>query len=119
MRKDLKILVSLRTEENAVARLRELCPDGEVRIGPWLDGMGESSMPPELMRGVEVLLCEMPPSNFDDFDRLKWIQLESAGYSQVLDLPILERGIRVTNGLGNYDIPVAEWNVMAILMWNR
>ena len=118
MRHDLKILISLHTDEKATARLRALCPDGEVRVGPWLNEPGKT-MPPELMKGVEVLLCELPPANFNDFDALKWIQLESAGYSQVLNLPILQRGIRVTNGLGNYDIPVAEWNVMMILMCHR
>jgi len=36
-----------------------------------------------------------------------------------LKLPILERGIRVTNGLGNFDGPIAEWNIMMMLMWQR
>lgn len=76
-------------------------------------------MSPELTKGADVLLCELPPANFDDFDRLRWIQLSSAGYTQVLKLPILERGIRVTNGLGNFDGPIAEWNIMMMLMWQR
>jgi phosphoglycerate dehydrogenase-like enzyme len=25
----------------------------------------------------------------------------------------------VTNGLGNFDVPIAEWNVMMMLMWHR
>lgn len=71
------------------------------------------------MKGTDALLCELPPSNLEDFDRLKWIQLTSAGYNQVLNLPILERGIRVTNGLGNFDGPIAQWNIMMMLMWHR
>ncbi len=118
MRKDLKILISLKRDDPAISRLREICPDGDVRVGPWLDDEGQT-MASELMKGAEVLLCEMPPENFDDFDRLKWIQLTSAGYSQVFGLPILEKGIRVTNGLGNFDIPIAEWNIMMMLMCHR
>ncbi len=118
MRTDLTILISLETDEHALARLRELCPHGEVRGGPWLNEPGQT-MAPELMKGAEVLLCELPPANFDEFDSLKWIQLESVGYSHVLHLPLLERGIRVTNGLGIYDIPVAEWNIMTMLMCHR
>ncbi len=118
MRRDLKILISLERDDQAISRLHEICPDGDVRVGPWLDDEGQT-MPSELMKGAEVLLCEMPPDNFDDFDRLKWIQLTSAGYSQVFDLPILEKGIRVTNGLGNFDIPIAEWNIMMMLMCHR
>ena len=71
------------------------------------------------MKGSDVLLCEFPPINFDQFDQLKWIQLSSAGYSQVFDLPLVERGIRVTNGLGNFDIGIAEWNVMMMLICHR
>ena len=41
------------------------------------------------------------------------------GWIVLCDLPILERGIRVTNGLGNFDLPIAEWNVMMMLMWQR
>ena len=71
------------------------------------------------MRGAEALLCEFPPANFDQFDQLRWIQLSSAGCTQIQHLPILEQGIRVTNGLGNFDLPIAEWNVMMMLMWQR
>lgn len=117
-RRDLSILISLQVDDQAIARIREVCPQADIRVGPWLNSDGQK-MPLELMKGTEVLLCEMPPLNFNDFDQLKWIQLTSAGYSQVLDLPILEKGIRVSNGLGNFDIPVAEWNIMMMLMWHR
>jgi phosphoglycerate dehydrogenase-like enzyme len=76
-------------------------------------------MDPSMLKGTDALLCELPPANFDDFDELKWIQLTSAGYNQVLNLPILKRGIRVTNGLGNFDGPIAQWNIMMMLMWHR
>lgn len=112
------ILISLKTAPSAVARLRQTCPGSEVRIAPWIDDEGQT-MDPKLMKGAEVLLCELPPANFHEFDQLKWIQLTSAGYEYVLRLPILERGIRVTNGLGNFDGPIAEWNIMMMLIWQR
>ena len=87
-------------------------------MGPYIDDAGQT-MPAALLRGAEALLCELPPANFDDFDRLAWIQLTSAGYAQVLDLPVLERGIRVTNGTGNFDVPIAEWSCLMILTWHR
>jgi phosphoglycerate dehydrogenase-like enzyme len=114
----LTIVISLSTDEKSLDRIRRSCPGAQIRVGPWIDGEGQK-MDPKLMQGADVLLCELPPANFDDFDQLKWIQLTSAGYSQVLNLPILERGIRVTNGLGNFDGPIAEWNIMMMLMWHR
>lgn len=115
---ELNILLTIDVDERARGRLREACPHGGLRFGPWLRSTTDT-LDPEMLRDADVLLCEVPPANFDDFNRLKWIQLSSAGYSQVLDLPILERGIRVTNGLGNFDGPIAQWNIMMMLMWHR
>jgi len=112
------ILISLKTEPQYLDRIQAACPSARVRIGPWIDDEGQT-LDRELMKGADILLCELPPANFDDFDRLKWIQLTSAGYTQVLKLPILERGIRVTNGLGNFDGPIAEWNILMMLLWQR
>ena len=89
-----------------------------MRVGPWIN-KADQTLPPEMLKGVDVLLCELPPANFAEFDQLKWIQLTSAGYTQVLNLPILEKKIRVTNGLGTFDIPIAEWNIMMMLWWHR
>ena len=113
----LTIVVSIAASEEAFARIRAIGPDCEIRVSPAIhEG---DPMQPELMRGANVLLCEHPPANFAEFDRLQWMQLTSAGYAQILKLPIVERGIRVTNGLGNFDSPIAQWNVMMMLMWER
>ena len=111
-------LISIKEDPAAFYRLREICPELDVRVGPWINDKGQT-MDPKLMKGTQVLLCEIPPANFDDFDALQWIQLTSAGYDQVFNLPVLERGIRVTNGSGNFDGPIAEWNVLMMLLWQR
>ena len=112
------ILILLETRDGDVPALQRIGSSRSVRVGPHLSEP-KLTVAADLMEGVEILLCELPPGNFDDFDGLRWIQLTSAGYTQVLDLPILERGIRVTNGLGNFDVPIAEWNIMAMVMCHR
>ena len=42
---------------------------------------------------------------------LELVQISSAGYSQLHGLGLAERGVRVCNGLGNFDVPIAEWNL--------
>jgi phosphoglycerate dehydrogenase-like enzyme len=111
------VLVLLKSQPHLIERVRE-AGKGEVRVGPHLEGAGQS-VDPDLLRGVECMLCEFLPANLDDCDRLRWIQLSSAGYSQIFGLSLVERGIRVTNGRGNFDIPIAEWNVMMLLLWHR
>ena len=110
MEKKLAILILLDEDKDGIARLKKICPGVEIRIGPWLAGENER-IPAELTQGADLLLCELPPENFDDFDQLKLVQLTSHGYSQVFNLPIIERDIRVCNGLGNFDVPIAEWNI--------
>ena len=118
MAEDPIILVLPEAPEDVRARMRAEWPRAEIRLGPWLTSTDEV-LSKDLAGGVEILLCEVPPANFDDFECLKWIQLTSHGYTQVLGLPVVERGIRVSIGLGNFDIPIAEWNIMMMLMWHR
>jgi phosphoglycerate dehydrogenase-like enzyme len=114
----IPLLMTLARPDAGVARIREVCPAADVRIGPCIDDYGQH-VPAELMRGAKGLLCEIPPENFDDFDALEWIHLTSVGYSQIFKLPILERGIRVTNARGTFDVPIAEWCILMLLMWQR
>ena len=112
------ILICLDRDEGMVLKLDKALRGSNIRFGPWVRNQSEP-VSQNLLKGAEMLLCELPPSNFDDFDCLKWIQLTSAGYAQVLDLPVLERGIRVTNGLGNFDVPIAEWNIAMMVHCHR
>lgn len=118
MSQKLTILISMQPDEAGMARLRAACPGVEIRVGPYIQE-ADQRMDPALMKDADILMCDIPPSNFSDFNRLKWIQITSAGYSQILHLPLIERGIRVTNCLGNFDCPIAEWNIMMMLMWRR
>jgi phosphoglycerate dehydrogenase-like enzyme len=66
---------------------------------------------PEILSATDVMFCTMPPSDFAAMRRLRWIQISSAGYSQLFGLNLVERNIRATNGRGCFDVPIAEWNV--------
>jgi phosphoglycerate dehydrogenase-like enzyme len=114
----LEVLITAETRPSIVSALEARCPFARFRIGPHVSEAGVE-LDPELTDGVHVLACELPPPRLDGLDALRWIQLTSSGYAQVLDLPLRERQIRVTNGLGNFDGPIAEWNVLMMLMWRR
>jgi len=118
MIKNLKILISLEEDPAGIAQIRQRCPGCEIRVAPWITDP-EAELDPALMKGIDIFACEVPPANFSGFDCLKWMQLSSAGYSHILHLPLRERGIRVTNGLGNFDGPIAEWNLLMMLFWQR
>ncbi len=115
---DPTILITIEPHDETLAAIRSEYPRAELRMGPVVTSTDEV-LSKDLMVGADILFCEVPPANFDDFDCLKWIQLTSHGYAQVFGLPMLERGIRVSNGLGTFDIPIAEWNILMMLYWDR
>lgn len=102
----LQALIDVPVHEEMAAALRPLV---NLRTVAPLEARRE--LPPELLVDSDILFCTMPPSNFELMSKLRWIQLSSAGYGQVLGLGLVERGIVVTNSRGCFDVPIAEWNV--------
>jgi phosphoglycerate dehydrogenase-like enzyme len=108
--KPLQVVVSMAVHEATLARLRDRLPTGsDIKFLPWTHR--SEPAPAEILREAEVLLCEYPPSNFADCARLRWIQLNSVGFSQLYGLGLPQRGIRATNARGVFDVPIAEWCV--------
>src|SRR2546422_5692284 len=70
---------------------------------------------PDILSAADMLFCTVPPANFAAMRRLRWIQIASAGYSQLFELDLVERGIRATNARGCFDVPIAEWNLAMIV----
>src|SRR4051812_34304990 len=91
--------------------LRELQSSGEFKFQIVPPEEKSRELPADLLRRAEVLFCQMPPANFHEMKRLRWIQISSAGYSQLFGLDLPGTGIRATNARGCFDVPIAEWNV--------
>src|SRR5438552_17901458 len=73
----------------------------------------------ELLGDPEILMATFPPRNLRDLGRLRWLQLGSAGYEQIFDLPVVEMGITVTNASGVSDVPIAEWCLLMVFLFAR
>ena len=69
------------------------------------------------MKDVDIMVCFDPFKNIDldQFPKLKWIQLLSAGINQVPVDKVLKNNILLTNNRGGYSIPIAEWIVLKTL----
>lgn len=109
----VKILVDVPAEENALVRLGQAGFHDIDCVTPPSETA--RAIDPARLRDVEVLFCSQPPANFSEMKALKWIQLASAGYSQLAGLGLPERGVRVTNALGCFDVPIAEWVVAMMI----
>lgn len=105
----MKILVDVDIEPKALEALKA---DGKHEFDCIIPHEEISrTLDPDRIRDVEVLFGCIPPANFDDMRSLRWIQINSTGYSQLFGLELPKRGIRATNSRGCFDVPIAEWNV--------
>jgi phosphoglycerate dehydrogenase-like enzyme len=66
---------------------------------------------PEILNDKEIIFCSVLPENLKDMNSLKWVQIDSAGYNQIVNIGLNERGIRASNAQGVFDTPIAEWNI--------
>ena len=105
----MKIVVDVAVHEAALTELRKRA---DCRI-ECIDAPAERSreLNSDIISEAEVLFCTFLPSNHAVMRKLKWIQIASAGYTQLFGLNLPERGVRATNARGCFDVPIAEWNI--------
>ena len=108
-----RILIDMPVHERHLRELQSM--DGiHVDLLPHREVSPEtpaSDVAPDILSAADVVFCTMPPNNFAAMHRLRWIQISSAGYSQLFGLNLVERSIRATNARGCFDVPIAEWNL--------
>jgi phosphoglycerate dehydrogenase-like enzyme len=75
----------------------------------------DAAWPEEDADRVEVMFCTHAPPNIAAFKNLRWLQIESAGFSQLFPHRLGERGVVVTNARGIFDCPIAEWNIAMMI----
>jgi phosphoglycerate dehydrogenase-like enzyme len=106
------ILVDADIGPAALARLRAL-PGVAVETADH--SSKPRALPAELLRRQHVLVCKLPPTNFDGLAALELMQLTTVGYEHLRDLGLADRPVRVCNARGIFDTAIAEW-VVAMLV---
>lgn len=106
------ILIDLPVEPAALERLRSL-PGVQVEVIDHVEDFRH--IPSEVIRDVHIEFCAFPPQNFAEMRQIEFIQICSAGYSQLFELGLPERGVRAANGRGIFDVPIAEWNIAMLV----
>src|SRR3954464_5413694 len=109
----IKIVVDVPVHLPALAALQERTDCKIEVIDPPEERARE--IDPELIRNASVLFCTLPPTNHAAMQNLKWMQIASAGYTQLFGLNLPARGVRAANARGCFDVPIAEWNVAMMI----
>src|SRR5699024_10873680 len=73
----------------------------------------------EELREADVIFGNPPAGRLAECQRLKWLQLNSAGYEQYLG-GVLPEGVVLTNASGAYGLAISEYMLCALLMlWKK
>jgi phosphoglycerate dehydrogenase-like enzyme len=113
----IRVLIDMPVQQDFLRQLQELegvsvdvMPEKEVTPVPR-----PGEVPRDLAPEIDALFCTYPPVNLNQLRKLRFVQISSAGYSQLFGLNLPERGIRASNARGCFDVPIAEWNVAMIV----
>ena len=113
----MRVLIDMPVQQTLLRKLQDLAevtvdvlPETEVTPVPRA-----AEVPADLAPEIDAMFCTYPPVNLDEMRKLRFMQISSAGYSQLFGLNLPKRGIRASNARGCFDVPIAEWNVAMIV----
>jgi phosphoglycerate dehydrogenase-like enzyme len=104
----MKILIDLPVFEPTLEKIQAL-PNVELVMVEPQEKVRE--LPVETIKDVHAMLCTFPPENHREMKSLSYLQIASAGFTQLIGKGLPQRNITCCNALGVFDVPIAEWNV--------
>ncbi len=108
----LRVLIGIVPHEPSLRRLRE---DDRLDVQVVDPLLQPRAVARGLLEKQQVLLCSLPPENHSDLKQLRWVQIDSSGYSQLLPMNLPDCGVRATNAAGVFDAPIGEWNIAMMI----
>ena len=111
----MKILIDMPAHQGGFDALKAVANLQTTLVSENPGSESKRALPPELIREQEVLFCMLPPTNIAEMRQLRFIQIGSAGYSQLFGLDLVARGIRACNAVGVHAIAIAEWSTAMMI----
>ena len=98
----MRILVAMPVEERHKALLKEAAQKAEFIFCP------SAQVTEELAQSVDIIIGNVKPQKIAGTDRLRWMQLNSAGTDGYLEPGVLPEGTLLTNATGAYGLAISE-----------
>ena len=105
----MKVLIDLPAYEPKIAEIRNLKDTEIVMVNPPEEKL--RPLPKDLIADCDALVCTFPPENHAEMEHLKFVQIASAGFKQLIGQGFPQRDVQCSNALGVFDVPIAEWNI--------
>ncbi len=104
----MRILVALNLDEEQRGWLEAAAPEGDFH---YVKSPGE-----EELRQADILIGNVPPAALKHAERLKWLQLSSAGADTYCQPGVLPENVILTNATGAYGLTISEYMIGATIM---
>jgi phosphoglycerate dehydrogenase-like enzyme len=111
-----QVLCTLRFKEGQLNRLRQVSPALEVRQQTCRNADEVSEA---LTTRDEILYTFFSPTSLAVAPNLKWVQLHSAGADHLLDTPLWQSDIPITNASGVHATTIGEYVIGSMLAHSR
>lgn len=114
------VLVTIPVDEAQKARLEHILPDAEFVYYPSGSLLGETNpdLKAEHAEAADVILGNLPPAMLKKADRLKFLQLNSAGVEPYTG-GALPEGAALANATGAYGLAISECMLTDVLMLKK
>jgi phosphoglycerate dehydrogenase-like enzyme len=110
------VLVTIPVDPAGLERLQALPGLAVHVLGPFEKAQ---EVAPNLLREQHILLCKVPPRNFDEMRSLELMQISTVGFEHLRHLGMADRTIRTCNARGVFETAIAEWNLAMMINLTR
>lgn len=98
----MRILVVIPLNEDEKIKLKSIMPGAEYTFTSSLE------IDEEIVKGADIIIGNVPPKFIKGSNKLKWIQLNSAGTDGYCEDGIIPKGAYLTNASGAYGLAISE-----------
>lgn len=112
-----RVLVTIPVDDAQREKLEAVAPKAEYSYYPAIDIQATHNplLNAEIVESADVILGDVPAEMLQNSDRLKFIQLDSAGVNSYID-GVLKEGTVLTNATGAYGHGISETMVAMTLL---
>lgn len=105
-----QILVLFPIQEHQKQILKQKAPEAVFRF------TSPEAVSQEEMENAQIILGNPDPEKLRSAKKLKWVQLNSAGYDNYVKAGVLPQDVVLTNASGAYGLAISEYMICAALM---
>ena len=98
----MRILVLIPLNENEKVKLKSIMPEEEYIF------TSSCEINEELVKSADIIIGNVPPKFIKGSNKLKWIQLNTAGTDGYCEDGIIPKGAYLTNASGAYGLAISE-----------